>query len=114
MGHGDWSWEEGQSKARGSCSQLCGGGRPRPPTCLPAPAPAPKMTPPCSVHRHTTPRGGVEMLGTKAGWALTIGMAALGAGALLMAKPASKAYGTPQKEREGKALVRAMGLRDLG
>lgn len=54
------------------------------------------------------------MKGTDIGWMLTIGMAGLGAAALLAPRPASMAYGAPQTDKLGKTVVRAQGLRTLG
>jgi hypothetical protein len=54
------------------------------------------------------------MTGRQLGWLTIIGLTGIGAAALLLPGPASHAYGTPQHERYGKALIRAMALRDLG
>jgi hypothetical protein len=54
------------------------------------------------------------MTGRQLGWLTVIGLAGLGTAALLMPGTASHAYGTPQRDRYGKSLIRAMALRDLG
>jgi len=54
------------------------------------------------------------MIGSALGWALMLGMTALGLAACAFPLPVSDLYGAPQRDRVGAAWVRAAGLRDLG
>jgi hypothetical protein len=56
----------------------------------------------------------VEMNGTDTGWMLAAGLAALAAVGLLMPRAAAKAYGVRNTDTEGRALARAVVMRDLG
>ena len=56
----------------------------------------------------------VAMMGTEIGWVLAAGLAGVAAIGLLTPRRSARAYGVGPTDTEGKALARAVMLRDLG